>query len=303
MNRTWTRHYGKLLTSKNGFDVINCDHCGFNHTIPIPTEAELEKIYKDEYYTNEKPLYIERMQEDKEWWDLAYNDRYETFELNLPEKRRKILDVGSGPGYFLNSGIQRGWDVTGIEPSLQAFEYSTKELGLTILNFYLNDSTKDQIGRYDVIHMSEVLEHIPDPLKLIQIVFEKLTSGGLICIVVPNDYNPFQLSLEKFNGFEPWWVAPPHHINYFSFNSIRNLLSRTGFKIIQKESTFPIDLFLLMGKNYIGNDKIGRDCHQLRKNFELNMAKSGANTLKRQLYEKLADLNIGREILITAKKP
>jgi len=302
MNKIWKGHFGNLLTSKNGFDVINCEQCRFNHIIPIPTEAELEKIYKDEYYTSEKPLYIERMQEDKDWWELVYNDRYDTFESYLNENRRKILDVGSGPGYFLNYGRKRGWDVTGIAPSKQAFEFSTKELGLSVLNTYLKDSTKDKIGRYDVIHMSEVLEHIPDPIGLLKTAYEKLNSGGLICIVVPNDYNPFQLSLEISNGFEPWWVAPPHHINYFNFESLSGLMEANGFEIVLKEATFPIDMFLLMGKNYVGNDEIGRECHHYRKTFELNLAKANSNYLKREIYCSLAKMNVGREIILIGKK-
>ena len=65
---------------------------------------------------------------------------------------------------------------------------------------------------------------------------------------------------------------------------------------------FPIDMFLLMGSNYIGDDKIGRDCHAKRKSFEINLFRFGMNDFKKELYEFFASRNIGREIVLYARK-
>ena len=302
MNKKWEGHSGGILDSKNGFDVIECEKCKFKHIIPIPTEKELIKVYEDEYYSDDKPLYIECMNEDIEWWNLSYDDRYNSFEEYLPENKRKILDVGSGPGIFLKRGKERGWSVTGIEPSKQAFVYSSGTLGLNIHNTFLNDITKTEFENFDVIHMSEVLEHVPKPEGLLNIAHDKLNPGGLICVVVPNDYNPFQNTLRDVCEYDPWWVAPPHHINYFNFHSLSALLERVGFQIILKEATFPIDMFLLMGKNYVGNDTLGRECHKMRKFFELHLNKAERNDTKRALYKALAKTGIGREVMLIGEK-
>ena len=79
-------------------------------------------------------------------------------------------------------------------------------------------------------------------------------------------------------------------------------MEKVGFKIVLKESTFPIDLFLLMGKNYVGNDVIGRESHAMRKLFEINLAKANKNNLKRNLYRSLSELKLGREIIMLGKK-
>jgi len=129
-----------------------------------------------------------------------------------------------------------------------------------------------------------------------------LKDGGIICLEVPNDYNPFQRALTKSGAFSPWWVAPPHHLNYFNFDSLQGLVERAGFKTFLKESTFPIDLFLLMGENYVGNDLVGRACHSRRKTMERNLDKGGFNVTKREIYSKLAECGIGREILMYAVK-
>jgi hypothetical protein len=130
-----------------------------------------------------------------------------------------------------------------------------------------------------------------------------LNHGGLVCIVVPNDYNPFQEALRNTMGHLPWWVAPPHHVNYFDFDSLESLLGRLGFEVLLQEATFPIDMFLLMGDNYVGNDVLGRQCHVRRKSLEQALSAAGLATLKRQLYQAMAQLGLGREVLLIARKP
>ena len=60
-------HPGRSIENRNGYEVIDCTSCRFKHIIPIPSHEELREIYRSEYYATEKPLYIERNQEDQEW--------------------------------------------------------------------------------------------------------------------------------------------------------------------------------------------------------------------------------------------
>jgi len=297
----WNGHQGPCLDSVNGFDIIDCEQCGFAHITPLPTSDALDEVYRNEYYTSEKPLYIERYREDLEWWNCVYNERFDTFESYLDVSRRRIVDVGSGPGFFLLNGHDRHWQTIGIEPSAQAAAHS-RSLGLEIVEEFLDDQLAEHLGLFDVVHMSDVLEHIPDPADMIHRARRMLAPGGLICIVVPNDYNPFQQALRTSCGYKPWWLAPPHHINYFNPDSIKKLLTRCGFEILLQEGTFPIDMFLLMGDNYVGNDEVGRSCHKKRMALELNLAAAGLTETKRTLYRAFADNNLGREIMVVGRK-
>ena len=85
----WKGHEGPVVTSANGFDVIDCKRCEFKHIVAIPTEEELEKSYRHDYYTQEKPLYIERYREDLDWWDMVYTRRYEVLEKHLRGKTNR----------------------------------------------------------------------------------------------------------------------------------------------------------------------------------------------------------------------
>lgn len=295
-------HHGNIKDHCNGYKIIDCIRCGFTHTDPLPNPAELEKIYRDEYYSDVKPNYFKDYEEDAEWWQLIYSERFENFESNLPSHRRRILDVGSGPGLFLSTGKKRGWETLGIEPSLRAAEYSRKQ-GLNVRNEFLTpQSPMAELGKFDVVHMSQVLEHIANPKELLSIAHSLLDKDGMICVEVPNDYSPFQLALREVENYKPWWVAAPHHLNYFTPQSLSHLMKEIGFEITKVTSSFPIDLFLLLGDNYIENGTLGRQCHAKRKRLELTLQSAGMGAMKQKWFESMAQLNIGREVVIFARK-
>ncbi len=299
--QTWNGHHGAVLDAKNDFDVIECEVCAFRHIVPIPTPSQMEELYREDYYSVEKPLYIERHREDVEWWYLVYGDRYDVFEANLPPGKHLILDVGSGPGFFLKCGTDRGWDALGIEPSRQAAEHG-RSLGLTIVQQFLSEQNVDDFGLFDVVHMHEVLEHIGDPRQMLELARRLLKPGGILCVIVPNDYNPFMEVLRSALGFEPWWVAPPHHVNYFDVDSLQGLVKSSGFDLMHVTATFPMELFLLMGDNYVGNDEVGRRMHERRKRLEMALAKGGQSKLKNDIYANFAALGVGREAVVYARR-
>ena len=98
--KEWQQHKGNVLDRVEEFDVIDCEACRFNHIVPIPTVQELETVYREDYYSREWPDYIDLHREDLDWWNLQYDEQYSLFEELLPQEQRRILDVGSGPGFF-----------------------------------------------------------------------------------------------------------------------------------------------------------------------------------------------------------
>lgn len=299
---TGTCHSGRVCQTTEDFSVIECEHCEFKHVVPLPTAQALEDVYSTDYYTEDKPFYIDHYLEDIDWWNAVYKDRYEALENYLGGQVGSLLDVGSGPGFFLALGRTRGWQVKGIEPSKKAFDYSRTVLNLEVKNVFLDANNSKTLGSFDVVNMGEVLEHLSDPIKMLQIAKDLIKPNGLLSLIVPNDFNPIQLILRDQLGFKPWWVAPPHHLNYFSHSSLKKLVESQGFEVSHIESTFPIDVFLMMGKNYVGQDELGREVHSLRKTFDKNLLASGSLDLRRKLYSAFADLGLGREIVLYARK-
>jgi SAM-dependent methyltransferase len=291
-------HFGPVLATVDGFDVIDCRACGFRHIDPLFSDEELKKFYDGEFYEKERPDYFTRAEADKEWWMLRYHHYFELLEAHAPGRR--ILDIGSGPGYFLEAGRMRGWDVLGFEPSRIAAEY-TAGRGIAVVNdFFCADKARHH-GPFDTISMNLVLEHLRDPIGLVEQAKSLLAPGGLLFVSSPNDFNPLQMVLWKKMGFAPWWVVPKHHLNYFDGESARRLFTAHGFKTLHQENSYPLENFLLAGRNYVGNDAVGRECHAERKAFETALFRHDKAQIK-ALAAAWAGLGIGREFIILGRK-
>ncbi len=252
------KHAGKIIRKFRKYKVVDCNVCKFIHIFPIPSDKELFSLYNNDYYQKTKPDYIQGNEKEMNYLNNTFDEKLGTVEKFLPSKSKRILDIGSGPGFFLRRAKRRGWNVLGIEPSSIASNYAKKYNIPTIQKFFHQVNIK-QIGKFDVIHI-------------------------------------FTLSSDSKNS------GNIDHINYFDFSTISDVLTRIGFKIILKESTFPLELFLLMGYDYIKNPKIGKKKHLERIQFEKNFENRNARKVKRTLYQKFAEIGIGRTAIIYAKK-
>jgi SAM-dependent methyltransferase len=294
-------HKGLRVAARSGHDIIECETCGFKHALPLPHAEDMERAYREDYYASEKPTFLVRAGEDQAWAQLAQTDRLEIFESLLPPDRRRLLDIGCGPGFFLETAMQRGWLVHGIEPSRQAAAHA-RGLSAQVTEGFFNRESAPALGTFDVIHLNNVLEHIPDPAHLIALAHDLVEPGGVICINVPNDFSPLQVAGMTAAGTNDWWVAPPHHLNYFDFESLSALLQRLGFNPNARTTSFPMEAFLMMGENYVGDDVLGRACHNRRKKFDLAFEAAGLRETRRAFYRALAEAGLGREAVVIAVK-
>ena len=290
-------HRGKVIYKIKNYKIVECVSCCFTHVMPIPNDDKIKKLYKEEFYVKKKPKYFKEYEEDLDWWILTYKNYYNILEKHT--KGRRLLEIGSGPGYFLRTGKKLGWRVLGIEPSKEAYQYSTN-LGVNVVNDYLTGEILRKYGKFDVVCAMFVLEHLIDPHGFVDDTKLLLKKGGLLFLIAPNDYNPLQIILNKKMGYKQWWISPPQHINYFNFQSINKFLTRKGFEVVDQYSTFPLEYYLLSGDNYIGNQILGRKCHSKRKAFEINMYKHGSGYLN-SIYKMFSNYQMGREFVVVAK--
>lgn len=223
-------------------------------------------------------------------------------ERLLGAQRRRLLDVGSGMGSFLKTAKARGWRVFGIEASRQASAQARKA-GIEVAEGFFNLETAPGLGRFDAVHLSNVLECAPDPINIAILARDLLDSGGVLCINVPNDFSPFQIAGRAAAGSEEWWIAPPYHLNYFDFESAAGLLERLGLEIVERTTSFPMEAFLMMGDDYTRDRELGRACHKKRKRFDLALEAAGLKETRRTFYRALATGGMGREVVLIAVKP
>lgn len=294
------KHNGPRIARAKNHDIIECFTCGFKHALPLPDPAALEREYRENYYAEEKPNFIAHAGEDQAWFELAQNDRLEIFEKLLPPSRRRLLDIGCGPGFFLATAIKRGWTGHGFEPSRQAAAHA-RSLGATVTEGFFGKDSKP--GSFDAVNLTNVLEHVPDPLAILTAATALLEPGGVLCVGVPNDFSPFQIAARSAMNSGDWWVAPPHHLNYFDFDSLSALLSGLGLDARERTTSFPMEAFMMMGENYVSDPALGRACHNKRKRFDFAFEAAGLKDTRRDFYRALAKLGIGREAVVVATKP
>lgn len=299
-----TSHGGPIVDQRNGYEIIACEACGFRHAMPLPDEAALQAEYAESYYRDEKPEYLQHAAEDAAWLKLMHQDRLEIIKaeiLDLPGPH-SLLDIGSGPGFFLDAARELGFQTRGVEPSRQAAAFA-RERGHNIINAMFDDATAAAIAPVDVITLTNVLEHVADPIALLRRASARLKPRGVLMVAVPNDYSPLQIAARDGLGADPWWIAPPHHLNYFDFDTLGDLVSRLGLETFAQTTNFPMELFLLMGENYIGNQTLGRACHVKRKNVDLALERAGLGHVRKRLYGALAQGGFGREAVNFSRKP
>ena len=307
------KHGGKVLKKIEKFRIIDCDKCQFIHVMPLPSELELSKLYKRKYYTKVKPNYIKKYQKEIDYWNLIFDEKLDFLETKIKAQTRSIFDIGSGSGYFLLRAKEKGWAVDGVEPNLIAADHSRK-IGVPVINDFFGNMNIHTMKKFNAINLFDVLEHIHNPIEVLENCYKLLKPKGIIVIEVPNDYNPLQKIVQNTLEKEEYWLtvltksrnyhwaSKMDHLNYFNFQSLNRMLKRLDFKIIYQQSTFPLELFLLMDDDYLKSEKIGKRIHQKRMNLEKRLLNQKNQHLKKELYERFAEIGIGRTAVIYAQK-
>lgn len=158
---------------------VRCHTCGLIYANPRPSY-----IYLREYYRQSHLHEGEGKQLVDSAWTLISLDyeRMETIEKLRGDRTGTILDVGSGPGFFLAVAKDRGWQVTGIDISAPAASYARKTFGLDVIEGSFDDIEFPDSIRFDVITLWETIEHLYDPLEALNKVHNLLGDDGIVAI-------------------------------------------------------------------------------------------------------------------------
>ncbi len=295
-------HDGPVVAANHGVDVIACRRCGFRHVTPLPDPAAIDKLYTEDFYGTLHETYIASQRANLDWWHLEFGAKYDLFEDLLPAGRRALLDVGSGPGWFVQFGTKRGWSTIGVEPGPPAAAHTREVLGENVINDFFTPAAVANVKQVDVVHLHNVLEHVPDPAALLRTAHGVLAPGGLVSVTSPNDFNPLQEALVRQRGHARWWISPREHLNYFDREGLEGLLRREGFEPCAHLASFPLELFALMGEDYIADPALGKAIHGKRMALEQELHAAGEGALLGRIYRALGELGLGRTLTVMARR-
>lgn len=145
-----------------------------------------------------------------------------------------VADLGCGIGETAIALKKAGYDVVGVEESERAINYLKNEYPdvdwrKANLTEFLSNAEK----KYDVISMFHVLEHIPYPNRVIDLVDKSLAHDGLIAIEVPDARG----GRARLMGGK-WDYYIDHHVNYFDTRSLTKLLHPFGYQMKYCQKTY-----------------------------------------------------------------
>ncbi len=214
----------KDYISGDAFEIVHCGNCGAVITSPTPPPHQLARYYPTAYYRTSGgrrfPGPVEFLQR------RLYAGRARTVERLLGRRGGKVIDVGCGPGWLLRAFQQRGWKAKGTELSEPAAAFARNELGLDVESRELTDLNLPD-GSFDSATLWHVLEHIPQPERMLREIARILKPGGVLLVGVPNWGSP-----ESRMSRDKWFqLDVPRHVNHFTAPRLRKELADAGFDV------------------------------------------------------------------------
>lgn len=240
---TWTLH--------------GCSQCGGAYLDPRPSADTIHRAYAN-YYTHRevarKAEYasLSPLRKLRRRWVNGYtNWQYSTCEAHasvmgvlalmimwsyktrldreyrhlprLPAGGGTLLDVGCGDGSFLALARTCGWDVVGLDPDTAAVANAASQ-GLTVheggIEYFAGQS-----NLFDVITLNHVIEHVYEPVKVLEACHALLKPGGQLWLETPNiDSIGHARFKQNWRGLET-----PRHIALFNRHSLGQALVSAGF--------------------------------------------------------------------------
>jgi SAM-dependent methyltransferase len=200
--------------------VVACEGCGLVFLSPRPTEAAALAIYQDPaYYDSETEGHgYDEYLEVRQNWLRTFRRRLRQIRRHKPAGR--VLDVGCGPGFFLDAAVERGYDAWGIDPSAYAVALA-RERHRGRVHVAVLESADFEPASFDLVVASDAFEHVYSPRRFLEAAHRLLKPDGVLAITTPD---PTSL-LARVSG--RGWVSfkIPEHVYYWSPATIRRALA------------------------------------------------------------------------------
>ena len=195
------------------------------------------------------------------------------------EGEKKVLDVGCAYGNLAEVMSSNKCEVVGVEISPKAGKSAQKYCKEVFIGDVESiELSSNYINYFDYIIFADILEHLKNPLKVLERFKKYLKNDGYVIISLPNITN-WRMRLKILFGnfeYEDTGVLDNSHIRFFNEKSAKKLLSDAGYEISNFDLT---GLESPVGSRII--HKIGTLWPNFFAYQFLIIAKKGSNNLNR----------------------
>ena len=227
-----------LAAYHGGTVALNrCRACGFAQPAALPTLPRFFDRLYDQQWSED---WIVR-EHEAEYKDLIFTDVLDALDARVTVRPRRLLDVGAHAGRFLTLARARGWEPEGLELNTRTARYAASRSGAAVhqVNAHAFDPGD---RRFDAITLTDVLEHVPEPIALLRRLHDLLTPDGWIAVKVPS--GPSQRLKEALRerlrpGYRATLAENLVHVNHFSPRALRLACRRAGFTRVELHVALP----------------------------------------------------------------
>lgn len=210
--------------------IARCESCGLEQTVPLPTGKELNALY-EKYYNfggeqgepENRYVQLRKILQNSQLWNLWLKIDGD-ISFHAIRGKGRLLDVGCNEGRGLIRYQSSGYSVEGLELNSKAADVARRK-GFIVHSDLIE--LFQPVAKYDVVVLSNVLEHSLNPTEMLTNVARILKPGGRVWISCPNSESWLRSFFGKF--WINWHV--PFHISHFSSKTLRSILSQAGFEL------------------------------------------------------------------------
>lgn len=204
----------RRLPDRVHYRMVTCSHCALVRSDPVADEELLAGLYAASRFDyGDEVASIE----------ATYGRALSALEVGS-SCRDALLEIGCGNGFFLKHAQRRGWrHVRGVEPSADAVERAPPELDGSIVQDVMRAGLFPAES-FDAVCLFQVLDHISDPLELLEECFAVLRPGGQILAF---NHNVDAWSARALGERSP--IVDIEHTYLYSPETMRRLFFKAGF--------------------------------------------------------------------------
>lgn len=203
--------------------TVLCPGCGLVWTDPRPNSEQTRKFYSEEYRLQYKSTYVpKRKHVYRE--TLRAIARFQAVSARL-KPGMKMLDVGSGGGFFPYVARQQGVDAQGIEPNQGFAQYAQATFGVPTTNGFFQDVDLPEES-FDFITLNHVLEHVEDPCATLGQLRSWLKEEGFLVVEVPNVEATYHAPQNRYHV---------GHLYNFNPTTLERIGEKAGLTVIESK--------------------------------------------------------------------